>query len=96
MLRIQDFGGRIVKSMTTTVTGLSLAMNLIFVGHGHATECKSIHAEIISTQYATGCVSPVNLCTAGTIDGNQGLEGTTSFIGDSIASGPSSSATRGR
>jgi hypothetical protein len=80
-----------VKSKTnkTTGIGLSLAMNLILVGHGHAAECKPVHAEIISTPYVTGCTSPVGLCTEGTIDGNRGLEGTTSFIGDSIAPGPS-------
>jgi hypothetical protein len=80
-----------VKSKTnrTTGIGLLLAMNFVWVGHGQAAECKPIHAEIISKPYVTGCMSPVKLCTAGTMDGNRGLEGTTSFIGHSIAPGPS-------
>jgi hypothetical protein len=80
-----------VKSKTNRTTGisLSLAMNLILVGYGHAAECKPVYAEIISAQYVTGCTSPVGLCTAGTIDGNRGIEGTTSFIADSTALGPS-------
>jgi hypothetical protein len=78
------------KTNRTTGIGVLLTMNLIWVGHGNAAECKPVHAEIISKPYVTGCMSPVKLCTAGTIDGNRGLEGTTSFIGDSIVTpGPS-------
>jgi len=53
-----------------------------------ATECKQINAQIISYPVIVGCASPVNLCTSGIIDGNQGLNGTTFFTADSIAQGP--------
>src|SRR5581483_9458579 len=35
-----------------------------------------------------GCTSPVGLCTAGKVEGNLGLDGTTSFAADALASGP--------
>lgn len=53
-----------------------------------ARECKKVHGQVISTPFTIGCTSPVALCTAGTIDGNQGLSGTTTFSADSIAPGP--------
>lgn len=59
-----------------------------FMSEAKAAECKQIHAQITSAQITTMCTSPVNLCTAGTIDGNQGLNGTTFFTMDSIAAGP--------
>lgn len=42
-------------------------------------DCKKVRAEIISFATTTDCASPIGLCTAGTIDGNQGLDGTTRF-----------------
>jgi hypothetical protein len=50
-----------------------------------AEKCKALHAEIIAVQFAEGCRSPVGLCTAGTIEGNLGLNGMTQFVGDSIS-----------
>ena len=47
-------------------------------------KCKAVHAEIVAVQFAENCRSPVGLCTAGTIEGNLGLNGMTQFIGDSI------------
>jgi hypothetical protein len=52
-------------------------------------KCRKIHAQISSTPTQEGCNSPAGLCTAGTIDGNMGLDGKTYFTADEIAPGPS-------
>lgn len=57
-----------------------------------AKDCKQVSAQIISSLTKTGCTSPVGLCTAGTIDGNRGLDGSTFFTVDSTAPGPSTAA----
>lgn len=53
-----------------------------------AKDCKQIHAEITSSSTTAGCTSPIGLCTAGAIDGNFGLDGTTYLTTDSFAPGP--------
>ena len=53
-----------------------------------ANECKQIHAEITSSSTSVGCLSPIGLCTSGTIEGNFGLDGTTYLTTDSFAPGP--------
>lgn len=60
-----------------------------FTPEASAKGCKQIDAQIISSETTTGCTSPVGLCTAGKIDGNHGLNGTTFFTADSTAPGPS-------
>src|SRR5437016_2810424 len=72
------------------LVGLSLTMGFVTTaGAAWATECKQVHAQIVSDPIF-GCVtSPIGLCTSGTIQGNQGLNGTTYFTGDSAAPGPS-------
>lgn len=71
------------------IMALSIAVASGLTTGAKATECKQIHAQIISSQTTTGCSSPIGLCTAGNIDGNQGLSGSTFFTGDSAAPGPS-------
>jgi hypothetical protein len=62
-------------------------------------QCKAVHAEIIDASAPQGCTSPFNFCAAGTVEGNRGLNGTTYFVLDGVASGPATapgySATSG-
>ncbi|MEP6496015.1 MAG: hypothetical protein ABJF01_25265 [bacterium] len=51
-------------------------------------KCKKLEAQIIAVPLTTGCTSAFGLCTAGTIDGNQGLHGTTRFVADGITPSP--------
>src|ERR1700741_2659515 len=53
-------------------------------------QCKAVHAEIIDASSPEGCTSPFNFCAAGKVEGNRGLNGTTYFILDGVASGPAS------
>ena len=53
-----------------------------------ADECKAVHAQIIDTASPEGCTSPFKFCAAGTVEGDRGLNGTTYFILDGVASGP--------
>jgi hypothetical protein len=50
--------------------------------------CKKVKAEIVATPLVNGCTSAFGLCTAGTIDGNQGLHGTTHFVADGVTPSP--------
>jgi len=69
--------------------GCALCAGLLAIaGSARSDECKSVHAQIVSAPTQVNCASPVSLCTAGTIDGNQGLSGTTYFTADSTAVGP--------
>jgi len=58
-----------------------------------------VHAEIIDASAPQGCTSPFNFCAAGTVEGNRGLNGTTYFVLDGVAPGPTTaqgySATSG-
>jgi hypothetical protein len=53
-----------------------------------AGECKPVQAEITDASSPQGCTSPFNFCAAGTVEGNLGLNGTTYFILDGVATGP--------
>ena len=55
-----------------------------------AKDCKEVHALIVDSSAPQGCTSPFNFCAAGTVEGNRGLNGTTYFVLDGVASGPSS------
>lgn len=66
--------------------GFSLA--LAFAAEAIASECKQVHAQITTSLTTEGCTSPVGLCTTGKVEGNRGLDGTTSFTADSLAAGP--------
>ncbi|MEO8016489.1 MAG: hypothetical protein ABI769_01640 [Pseudomonadota bacterium] len=50
--------------------------------------CRNIHAELHELQARDNCTSPVGFCAAGTVDGNFGLEGTTFFSVDGVATTP--------
>lgn len=50
--------------------------------------CKDIRAELHELKTNDNCNSPVAFCSAGTIDGNFGLDGTTFFSVDGAASTP--------
>jgi hypothetical protein len=80
---MQSLSKFVVLSAFLVSTGLVIAIT------AQAEECKQIHAQVVVAQTTTNCDSPVNLCTEGTIDGNQGLHGTTFFRADSLAAGPS-------
>ena len=67
----------------------SFTMAFGFTTEVRATKCKRIRAQIVSSLTTTGCTSPIGHCTEGEIEGNRGLNGTTSFIGESAAAGPS-------
>jgi hypothetical protein len=82
------------KTIAVWAFPLSVA-SLAAAGHAPARECLQAHAEIVSALTATGCTSSIGLCTAGTIDGNRGLNGTTFFTVDSAAPGPSTAPNLG-
>ena len=68
------------------MVGFMLTFGMLAMsGAAYAGECKQIHAQIVSTPIFGCGDSAISLCTSGTIDGNQGLNGTTFFIGDSAA-----------
>jgi len=50
--------------------------------------CREIRAELHELKTNDNCTSPVSFCSAGTIDGNYGLDGTTFFSVDGVASTP--------
>ena len=52
-------------------------------------KCKKVKAEIVATPLVNGCTSAFGLCTSVTIDGNQGLNGTTHFVADGVTPSPS-------
>jgi hypothetical protein len=66
---------------------LSAVSSTVLASDDHGRKCKAVTAEIVAVQFAQDCRSPVGLCTAGSIEGNLGLNGTTSFVGDSIGAG---------
>lgn len=53
--------------------------------------CRDIFAEIHELKTDVGCSSPVFFCSAGTIEGNFGLNGTTFFSVDSTEKAPPTS-----
>jgi hypothetical protein len=55
-----------------------------------AKDCKEVHALIVDSSAPEGCTSPFNFCAAGKVEGNRGLNGTTYFVLDGVASGPAS------
>jgi hypothetical protein len=56
-----------------------------------ANRCKAVHAEVQEVQTTENCMSPLNFCTKGTIDGNHGLDGTTFFSVEGGAATPPTS-----
>jgi hypothetical protein len=72
-----------------------IALAVLTLAGSHATsaeqpekKCKKVEAQIIATPLVAGCTSPFGLCTTGTIDGNEGLKGATSFVADGITPSP--------
>ncbi|MEP6621920.1 MAG: hypothetical protein ABJE47_21535 [bacterium] len=79
--------------MTNHHVYLGVALMTLMGTSSTATEhpdkkCKKVQAQIIAAPVVGGCTSPFGLCTAGTIDGNQGLNGTTHFVADGITPSP--------
>lgn len=77
------------------IMGISLSVgSFATAGQAKAEDCKQVRAEDISFGVPPpACASPVGFCTAGTIDGNRGLRGNTSFTALTsfpVAGGPSS------
>src|SRR5690349_2530008 len=50
--------------------------------------CRDIFAELHELKTDVGCTSPLFFCSAGTIEGNFGLNGTTFFSVDGSAATP--------
>lgn len=50
--------------------------------------CEKVRAVIVDTQVTTSCTSPNDFCSAGTVRGDHGLNGTTFFSVDSAINGP--------
>ena len=53
-------------------------------------QCRNVNALIVDSSAPDGCTSPYNFCAAGIVEGNRGLNGTTYFVLDGVAAGPSS------
>ena len=79
------------RSMLMLLVLLIFSSNVWADTKRHGKACKRLHAEIVATLIQEGCTSKFSLCTAGTIDGNRGLNGTTAFSADDIAAGPTTS-----
>lgn len=75
-------------SNSVRLVAFAIAGLFLVAGTAYADECKQVHAQIISDPIFGCATSPIGLCTSGTIDGNQGLNGSTFFTGDSAAPGP--------
>ena len=74
-----------------TAIGLTIAM-LGTATASYADEdkpfCRDIRAELHELKTNDNCTSPLAFCSAGTIDGNFGLDGTTFFSVDGAAATP--------
>ena len=69
-----------------------LSALLLFSAPLYATECKSIHADLVEVRATTGCNPGLSACFLGEVDGNHGLRGTTHFAADSfVPTSPSTS-----
>lgn len=79
-----------MRTRSRSIRLVALAVSGFFVAAGAASadECKQVHAQIVSDPIFGCASSPIGLCTSGTIAGNQGLNGSTFFTGDSAAAGP--------
>ncbi len=53
-----------------------------------AANCKTIHADLVEDISTTECRPGHSSCYLGTVDGNQGLRGTTYFRSDGFVVGP--------
>jgi hypothetical protein len=73
-------------------SALSLALLALSQVHaGTEPKCTSVFGTQRDSLVTTGCASPVGFCTAGTVSGNHGLRGTSTFSAlafDPIASDP--------
>ena len=77
-----------------TSTAAALVTSLLLAGAAAAEandnekgqRCKRFEAQVIDQRKIEGCTT--TFCTAGTIDGNQGLTGTIESTFDSFAAGP--------
>lgn len=76
-------------AMATVIAALPVTAD----AGGDDAACKQIRATLDEHQFTQGCTSPRGVCIAGTIDGNRGLRGTTLFVLDSSAGGPTTALT---
>lgn len=75
--------------LSTRLAVCALTLGLLAMpAVAHAGNCKQVHAQIVSDPIFGCALSPIGLCTSGTITGNHGVNGTTFFIGDSAAASP--------
>ncbi|HTU67295.1 MAG TPA: hypothetical protein VMF52_15200 [Steroidobacteraceae bacterium] len=84
-----------MKSIALTVVAATLgASSAAFATHPAPEPrqiCREIRAVIHELKTDIGCASPLNFCSAGTINGNFGLKGTTFFSVDGSAETPAQS-----
>jgi hypothetical protein len=83
---MKPISGAATRAAIVSIAVITLPSTIASADHNQR-RCEAVRAEIVATQFAHGCQSPVGLCTAGTIRGELGLNGTTQFIGDSIGAG---------
>lgn len=80
----------------TTATGLALTLLLAAQAaaandserNSHQPRCRPLRGVIVDSQVSDGCTSPNGFCAAGTVDANQGFNGTTYFVMDGAVRGP--------
>ena len=73
-------------------TAMLTAMLVLASASACATECKSVHADLVEVRSTTGCNPGLSACFLGEVDGNHGLRGTTHFAADSfVPTSPSTS-----
>lgn len=56
--------------------------------NSHQPRCRPLRGVIVDSQVTDGCTSPSGFCAAGTVDANQGFNGTTYFVMDGAVRGP--------
>ncbi len=85
----RSLGSNLLRLPALLCAALSISPgNVAADRDAHAIKCKKLHAQILAVATTEGCTSVVGLCTAGTIEGNRGVNGTTYFTADSIERGP--------
>jgi hypothetical protein len=82
----------VIRLSTAIISMTGLLLCAASAGAGEeAKRCKSVHADVQEVVTTENCMSPLNFCTRGTIDGNHGLDGTTFFSVEGGAATPPTS-----
>jgi len=70
-----------IKPLRSMLLVLPLALVAL---SAQATECKSIHADMLEMRVTEGCDAGETFCFLGAVDGNHGIRGTTHFKADAV------------